>query len=193
MTGKLAWLYSFDLLDDEVSQRGGHANANKPPRNPAPVMTAITVTIRRARATDLPLIQSIARRTIDKCYRAFLGDDGVNWFINSGESDRELQKHIDSSDVLIKENMPVAFAIYFDDLIHLMMVDVDLHREGFGSQLLAHCEQQLFHRGHVTIRLETFEGNQQAINFYKRNDWIVTGKQEDESYGFVRVYFEKDA
>jgi len=78
-------------------------------------------------------------------------------------------------------------------LIHLMMVDVDLHREGFGSQLLAHCEKQLFDRGHAKIRLETFEGNHQAINFYEKNDWVVTGREENKDHGFVSVYFEKNA
>lgn len=137
-------------------------------------MNASPVEIRAANAADLPIIQSIARRTIDKCYRSFLEDEGVDGFINSGESDRELQNHIDSCDVLLRERVPVAFAIYFDDLIHLMMVDVDLHRQGIGSHLLAHCEKQLFDRGHAKIRLETFEGNNQAINFYKSNGRFTT-------------------
>jgi hypothetical protein len=36
-------------------------------------------------------MQDIARRTIDRCYRSFFGDEGVDWFINSGESDKELR------------------------------------------------------------------------------------------------------
>ena len=47
--------------------------------------------IRKAQADDLPKLQDIAIRTIDKSYRSFPGDEGVDWFINSGESDRELQ------------------------------------------------------------------------------------------------------
>ena len=73
------------------------------------------------------------------------------------------------------------------------MVDVCLHRTGIGSRLLAHSENQLFARGNTTIRLETFEGNQQAIHFYKKNGWSVTGKQEDKDHGFIRVFFEKKA
>jgi len=33
----------------------------------------------------------------------------------------------------------------------------------------------------MAIRLETFEGNHQAINFYKKNGRSVTGKQEDKA------------
>jgi len=63
---------------------------------------------RKAQAGDLPKMQVIARRAIDKSYRSFLGDEGVDWFINSGESDRELQNHIENCDVLLKDNSMVA-------------------------------------------------------------------------------------
>ncbi len=151
------------------------------------------IQIRKAQADDLPRMQDIARRTIDKSYRSFLGDDSVDSFINSGESDRELQKHIGNCDVLLKENAIVAFAICFKDLIHLMMVDVGMHRTGIGSRLLAHSEIQLFARGNKTIRLETFEGNHQAINFYVKNGWSVTTKQKDKEHDFIRVLFAKQA
>ena len=138
-------------------------------------------------------MQEVARRTIDKCYRSFLGDEGVDWFINSGESDRELEKHLPNCDVLLLEKKIVAFTIYFDDLIHLMMVDVDMHRTGIGSQLLEHSESRLFASGKMVIQLETFEGNQQAINFYLKNGWFITRKQKDEDYGYTRVFLKKRA
>ncbi len=149
------------------------------------------ILIRKAQSNDLPIMQEIARRTIDKCYRSFLGDEGVDWFINSGEADKELQKYINNCDVVIQENTIVAFSIYFEDLIHLMMVDVVLHRTGIVSKLLAHSEHQLIACGYITIRLETFEGNHQAINFYLKNGWSITMKQEDKEHGFIRVFFEK--
>ncbi len=149
------------------------------------------IQFRRAQPGDLAIMKDIAKRTIDRSYRSFLGDEGVDSFIKSGESDRELQEHIEHCDVALKEDTIVGFSIYFSDLIHLMMVDVRLHRTGIGSLLLAQTESQLFARGHKTIRLETFEGNHQAINFYVKNGWIVTTKSKDEAYGFIRVYFEK--
>ncbi len=149
--------------------------------------------IRSAQSGDLPQMQDIAKRTIDKCYRSFLGDEGVDRFIDSGESDRELEEHLPNCDVLLRDERIVAFTIYFDDLIHLMMVDVGLHRTGIGSQLLAHSENRLFAGGKTVIRLETFEGNQQAIGFYLKNGWSLTGKQKDEEHGFIRMCFEKRA
>ena len=151
------------------------------------------VHIRKAQVDDLPTMQEIARRTIDKCYRSFLGDEGVDWFINSGESDTELETHLPDCDVLLRDEKIVAFTIYFDDIVHLMMVDVDLQRTGVGSQLLAHSESRLFVSDKTVIRLETFEGNQQAINFYLKKGWSLTRKQKDEEHGFIRVFFEKRA
>lgn len=149
------------------------------------------IQIHKASLKDLPIIQEIARNTIDKCYRSFLGNEGVDWFINSGESDKELETNLSNCDVLLQDNSIVAFTIYFDDLIHLMMVDVNLHRNGLGSKLLSHSEGQLFNQGNSIIRLETFEGNQQAINFYKKNGWSLVKKEKDKEHDFFRIFFEK--
>lgn len=73
----------------------------------------------------------------------------------------------------------------------IIMVDVHLHRKGLGSKLLAYTETQLFNNGDTVIRLETFEDNQQAINFYKKNKWSIARKEEDKENGFVLVFFEK--
>ena len=151
------------------------------------------IEIRKAVQEDLPTIQKIARNTIDKSYRSFIGDEGVDWFINSGESDKQLERQIDDCDVLLSDGAIVAFTIYFDDLIDLMMVDVNLHRSGFGSKLLAHSEGQLFSKGNSVIRLETFEGNKQAINFYNKNNWQIVRERKDEQHGFIRICFEKHA
>ena len=149
------------------------------------------IQIRKAQIGDLQTIQKIARNTIDKSYRSFLGDEGVDWFINSGESDKALKNNLPNCDVLLKDNAIVAFTVYFDDLIHLMMVAVNLHRRGIGSELPAHSEKLLFDQDNSTIRLETFEGNSQAINFYKKNGWSVVREKEDMEHGFIRVCFEK--
>jgi GNAT superfamily N-acetyltransferase len=151
------------------------------------------VQIRKANHEDLRVIQEIARGTIDKSYRSFLGDELVDWFLNSGESDKELENQLVNCDVLVLDTSIAAFAIYFDDLIHLMMVDAYLHRNGLGARLLAHTETQLFNSGNTVIRVETFEGNQQAINFYKKYNWSIVRTEEDKENGFVRVFFEKHA
>ncbi|MFT5726762.1 MAG: GNAT superfamily N-acetyltransferase [Desulforhopalus sp.] len=152
-----------------------------------------SIQIRKATLEDLRIIQEIARETIDKSYRPFLGDNLIDWFLSSGGSDEELENQIDNCDVLILDTSIAAFTIYFDDLIHLIMVDVALHRNGLGSKLLTHSETQLYNHGNSVIHVETFGGNQQAVNFFKKNNWSVVRRDEDKENGFVRIFFEKNA
>lgn len=48
-------------------------------------------TVRPAVEADLDNLQALARHTVDTCYRGFLGDDAVDWFIDSGASDTHVR------------------------------------------------------------------------------------------------------
>lgn len=146
--------------------------------------------IRRATPEDLSTVQSIARRTIDVCYRPFLGDT-VDDYLASGESDRELASHADQLYVLIVDAQILGFTIFFDDVIHLMMVDPAEQRQGVGSSLLGFAEHSLA-QGAGSLRLETFEANEPAIGFYLRNGWRQVGVESDPNPAMSKVLFETD-
>ncbi len=105
--------------------------------------------IRKTAQSDLIMMQNIGRRTIDSSYRLFIGDEGVDWYINSGKCDKEITKYLTNSDILLMNDKIVAMAIYchllfyFDDFIHLMMVDFKLQHRRLGTKLLQHTELQL--------------------------------------------------
>ncbi len=151
------------------------------------------IQFRKANHEDLKIIQEIARDTIDRCYRLFLGDALVDWFLSSGGSDRELDMRLPNCDVLLLDSSIAGFSIYFEDVIHLIMVDAFIHGNGLGSKLLAHSETQLFNMGNRVIRVDTFEGNQQAVRFFQKNNWSIVRRIKDPENGFVRVCFEKHA
>ena len=148
--------------------------------------------IRPAEDGDLIEVQAIARRTVDACYRPLLGDASVDWYLDSGECDKELAGHVAEMHVMTEGAAIVAFTILLDDSVHLMMVDVTRHRQGIGSRLLRYAEQRLFAE-HGRIRLNTFDGNEQAISFYRKNGWRETHSETDAEHGFVRRFFEKRA
>ncbi|MGW6581252.1 hypothetical protein ACWF76_18035 [Streptomyces globisporus] len=50
--------------------------------------------IRPAAPEDLGDLQALARRTIDACYRGFLGDEAVDRFIGSGASDAHVESRL---------------------------------------------------------------------------------------------------
>ncbi|MUL04430.1 GNAT family N-acetyltransferase [Aliivibrio fischeri] len=149
--------------------------------------------IRKAQRADLASIQELARDTINTCYRSFLGDEGVDWFINSGESDKEIEKQLSNCVVLELNNQIQGYCAFENDFVHILMVSPQIQRSGLGSNLLKHVENEITLLGHQTYRLETFKGNEQAIKFYLKNAWVIDREEKDEEFGFVRVYLSKRA
>ena len=148
------------------------------------------VDIRKAIIQDAAPLKHISRKTIDNNYRSFLGNKGVNWFIESGASDQYIDENIDDCWVIVNDNKIIGFSVCKGNLIDLMMIDHNYHRKGYGTALLKHCENYLF----ITfneIRLESFEGNVKANNFYNKNGWIEIERKFDQMSGINKITFIK--
>lgn len=141
--------------------------------------------IRPAREADIEDIQRVARRTIKACFPSFLGDEQVASFVDSGLSDLEIASHKDNLFAMLDACRIVGFSILLGDLIHLMMVDVEPHRRGYGARLLEWCEAEVVRHGRTEARLETFTGNAQAVAFYRRHGWSEVSRDGGEG-GFQR-------
>ncbi|MEE4195233.1 MAG: GNAT family N-acetyltransferase [Anaerolineae bacterium] len=153
-------------------------------------MMMVTPMIRPATEEDLPAIQALTKRANDRRQRAFLGDQNADRSMSDTIMEDDITLHLPHCKVILTNDLIVGFIIYFDNLIHLMIIDPDLQREGLGSCLLEYAEAQLFDQGNSIIRLETYEDNRQAMNFYRKNGWTVT-KKEKGTTGKVRVFFDK--
>lgn len=148
--------------------------------------------IRKAVIRDLERLKTLSRQTINTCYPCFMGDEAVSGFIHSGASDGEIDKHFNNTYVATKAGVIFGYVVFFNDLVHIMMVDPLQQRMGVGTQLLKFAEKSI-REINLIPTLETFEGNTQAINFYLKNGWKITKKQSDPDFGFVRVYFNKQS
>ncbi|MGW1542163.1 N-acetyltransferase family protein [Streptomyces sp. NPDC002309] len=146
--------------------------------------------IRPATAEDLGELQVLARRTIDTCYRGFLGDEAVDWFIGSGASDAHVKSHLQRGGVhcLTQDGRIIGLSILDGSTVDLMMVDPDHHRRGLGRFLLRHAEQTLLAQ-YPVIRLETFPENARAVSFYEACGWMLGGPLEGE--GPTRLEYTK--
>lgn len=129
------------------------------------------IEIRKARLSDIDDVQAVGRNTILSCFPSVLGEEQVRNFVECGLSGKEITDHADNLHVLLKDGRIVGFSTLLDDLIHLMMVDVRLHRRGYGSRLLAWCEDHMLSAGYSIARLETFIENEQVIRFDRKNGW----------------------
>jgi len=146
--------------------------------------------IRDAVAADIEPLTALTRRTIDACYRSFLGDQAVDEFIDSGDSGRYVADHLESCSVLQRDKTAVGLVVCAEECIDLLMVDHLAQRQGYGTSLLAHVEQSLFRR-YDELWLESFEGNANALAFYAKNGWTESSRYLDEGSGFTKVRLTK--
>ncbi|MET8312300.1 GNAT family N-acetyltransferase [Micromonospora sp. NPDC005173] len=148
--------------------------------------------VRPALIEDLVALQELARRTIDASYRSFLGNEGVDWFINSGASDDHIESHFRQGHVycLEADGGIVGLMILDGPTVDLMMIDVRHHRQGLGKVLLSRAEEVLFTQYRV-IRLETFVGNKAAIAFYEACGWLVARQMDSGSEMPAKIEFVK--
>lgn len=146
--------------------------------------------LRKSKPSELQEIVALASKTFDTFYRPFLGDHNVDWYVGSGELKREIVKHANDLHVLLINNEIKGFAIYFDDFIHIMMIDEDAHRLGMGSFLMTAVEDQLF-KNHNNIKLQSFVGNKIATSFYLKNGW-KKGAVNNARKDVAMMYFEKE-
>ncbi len=151
-----------------------------------------SLVLRKALLSDLGVLVSLSRRTINAIYRSFLGDVAVDAFLESGAADRYIEENIGRCSVVVVDAEVVGYAVSRDNMIDLLMIDQAVHRRGFGSVLLAHVEATLFQK-YDEATLESFEGNRTANAFYRRNGWLEVGKHFDMASGVNKITFHKSA
>jgi GNAT superfamily N-acetyltransferase len=150
----------------------------------------MTIEFRKATTKDIAPLQALARRVIDTSYRPFLGDAGVDQFMASGAADSYVSENISDCVLICVDGEIAGFASCKAELIDLMMIAQHAHRSGLGSQLLEHCEALLFEQ-FEQIKLESFEGNIQANNFYQKHNWNLTQRLADPDSGINKYLFIK--
>jgi GNAT superfamily N-acetyltransferase len=150
----------------------------------------IMVIFKQATKEDAQNLKDIAKRVIYTSYTPFLGLNATNSFIESGQSDKEIDDGLFNCTLAIYNEVIIGFVIVNREVLHLMMIDVPFQNTGYGSALLRHTEERLF-SDHDCLRLQTFQANSVAIGFYLKNGWQITGQEEIAELGAFMLYFEK--
>lgn len=150
----------------------------------------MAIDIRPATIDDSEALNDLSRRTIDSSYRAFLGDEGVDGFIGSGEIERFIEESIGRTLVIVAEERVVGYAATEAGMVTLLMIDSNFHKLGYGSLLLDHVEKELF-LTFEELTLESFEHNAVANVFYKKHGWSEVRKFVNEEYQIEMVTLKK--
>ncbi len=132
----------------------------------------------------------MARRVITSNYKPFLGVESVRNFIESGLSDKEIDDGMPHCTLMTCNERIIGFSITNDSLLHLIMIDTVFQDKGYGSNLLAYIENNLFDE-YATIHLQSFKENTQAVRFYLKNNWKIMEEKVVPEIGKTILLFEK--
>jgi GNAT superfamily N-acetyltransferase len=146
--------------------------------------------IRKAKTDDIQTLQEIAKRVIRNNYTSFLGQDNVAYFIDSGQSDKEIEDGIKSCFVMRQNETIIGYAVVRNDLLHLIMIDVPYQHKGYGVEFLAFIEQKMFDT-YSEIKLQTFEKNIDTIRFYEKNGWAIKSVEHIEEMDMNMLHMVK--
>ena len=144
--------------------------------------------IRQALPKDEKEVLKIAREVTDKFTRTYLGDEAVDWYINSGCCDNEIKSDISNMLLLAEDEKIIGMMIWHDDLMHLLMIDSAYHGTGAAQYF---CDEIIPEKlkEFEKIRLECFDKNERANSFYKKTGWIEYDRISDEMTGGNRVLY----
>ena len=201
--GRLSVKRTASLLDLPLPHlasllRGyGHEPQFEAPASPEPDSrgalgdsSTTAITIRPARNADHAKLVSISTRTIRASYTGFLGRIAVEAWLASGAVNAYLDHHLAACRVLEADGQVVGYCVTVGDVIDLLMVDSERHREGFGRVLLGHVEAELF-EAHQVLRLESFADNRPTNAFYVAQGWTLGEGFRDPEADVAKVAFTK--
>jgi GNAT superfamily N-acetyltransferase len=148
--------------------------------------------IRNGSPAGVEALIALSRHTIRTSYRPFLGDEAVAAFVGSGAVDHYVANHLEQSTVIVADGTIAGYAVCTDNVIDRLMIDQHLHRRGFGTRLLQHCEAALF-RHYRELTLESFADNDPANNFSLKNGWKHVARYCDRQPGGDKLVFRTSA
>ena len=148
------------------------------------------LTLRKAKEQEITFFEEFARSVIDRNYRAFLGDEAVDFFIGSGASDQYIAENIGDTTLAVLGDEVVGMCVCKDNLIDLVMVRNELQGQGIGSALIEMVSKELLER-YSSIRVECFEKNTKANRFYVKNGWIVEKSLFEAEAEDNRIFYTK--
>ncbi len=149
----------------------------------------MSYSIRKAELNDKEEILRIARDVTDKFSRKYLGDEAVDWYINSGSCDNDMINDIPNMNLLIKDDTIIGMMIWHEELMHFLMIDIPFHGTGAAQ---CFCEQIIPKKleQYGLVKLECFDANERGNAFYIKSGWTEYDRIKDEMTGGNRILYK---
>lgn len=145
--------------------------------------------IRNATFADETEILEMARNVTDVCSRAYLGDETVDRYINSGSCDSDMKKNISNMILLTIKNKIIGLMIWHSNQMFGFMIDIPYHGTGAAQYFCNKIIPEKFNEFDELV-LECFDNNARGINFYKKMGWIEYDRIKDAEINGSRILFK---
>lgn len=144
--------------------------------------------IRPATMEDEENIFKLSRFVADNYTRSYLGDQIIDWYIDSGNFDEDIRKGIKSSTQLLLDEKIIGIMIWYENQMNVFMIDICYHGTGTAQYFINQVIPDKLNL-YNELHLECFDKNHRAIAFYKKIGWTEYGKIEDEMVNGHRILF----
>ncbi len=137
---------------------------------------------RPARESDIPQILKLFKDSLVQSYGGFIDMTPDNPWLHGTAADEYVARTL--PDMTVAEDVQgtvVAFGVLQGNFVDLLWVRLERRGEGLGTQMMDEFEARIAEE-HETARLECFEPNTPAIEFYRRRGYTIE-----------RTYFVEDA
>ncbi len=137
---------------------------------------------RPARESDIPQILKLFKDSLVQSYGGLIDMTPDNPWLHGTAADEYVARTL--PDMTVAEDVQgtvVAFGVLQGNFVDLLWVRLERRGEGLGTQMMDEFEARIAEE-HETARLECFEPNTPAIEFYRRRGYTIE-----------RTYFVEDA
>ncbi len=137
---------------------------------------------RSARESDIPQILKLFKDSLVQSYGGFIDMAHDNPWLHGTAADEYVARTL--PDMTVAEDAQgtvVAFGVLRGNFVDVLWVRLERRGEGLGTQMMDEFEARIAEE-HEAARLECFEPNTPAIDFYRRR-----------GYSIERTYFVEDA
>ncbi len=146
--------------------------------------------IRKANNNDETEILKIARDVTDKFARKYLGDEAVDWYINSGSCDNDMKNDIDNMILITENDKIIGMMIWHNELMHMLMIDIPYHGKGVAKYFCDKIVPEKLAQFNE-VKLECFDKNERGNAFYIKDGWVEYDRIPDEMTGGNRILYKK--
>jgi len=138
------------------------------------------ITFKKAAASDIPLIRSLAEAIWRRHYPDIISDDQIEYMLDLMYSEKSVADQMQQKQnytLVYADGQPVGYYAVTEKssghfFLHKFYIQVDKHRKGIGTAAFSHMIENDC-KGYKEIALQVNRRNIKAVNFYFKHGFVI--------------------